>query len=79
MNIQPSGGAIYSVNTDDLSTIYGLMYSNFEMEIDNLPLRLKKQYVYRLIEELAGLQGVDRPNTTPIDQNRKLRDLRVLV
>ena len=79
MNIQPSGAATYSVNTDDLSTIYRLMYSNFEMEIDNLPLRLKKPYVYRLIKELVRLQGVDKPNTTPIGQDRKFRDLRVLL
>ena len=87
MNIQPSRAAIYLVKTDCLSTIYlklivpilRLMHSHFEMEIDNLPLRLKKPYVYRLIEELVRLQCVDRPNATPIGQDRKFRDLRVLL
>ena len=53
MNIQPSRAAMYLVKTDCLSTIYlklivpilRLMHSHFEMEIDNLPLRLKKPYV----------------------------------
>ena len=31
------------------------------------------------LKHIMMLQGVDRPNTTPIGQDRKFRDLRVLL
>ena len=40
---------------------------------DNCPNEVRSAQVGMM------LQGVDRPNTTPIGQDRKFRDLRVLL
>ena len=53
--------------------------SGVMLPLENLNLKSSEMARSGSKTAKVKLQGVDRPNTTPIGQDRKFRDLRVLL